>query len=51
MIENKNNEKNLELEKEEVNVYGIPECDQVRKDCLNDCIVVGHLFQPLNNLK
>lgn len=41
MIENKNNEKNLELEKEEVNVYGIPECDQVRKDCLNDCIGGG----------
>ena len=41
MIENKNNEKNWKLEKEEVNVYGIPECDQVRKDCLNDCIGGG----------
>lgn len=33
--------KETELEQAEVNVYALPECDQVRKDCLNDCIGGG----------
>lgn len=40
MIMNENEQKK-ELEQVEVNVYGLPECDQVRKDCLNDCIGGG----------
>ena len=36
-----NNEQKKELEELEVNIYSIPECGQVRHDCLNDCIGGG----------
>lgn len=32
---------NVELLKEEVSIYGLPDCDIVRKNCENDCIGGG----------
>lgn len=32
---------NEELLKEEVNIYELPDCDIVRKQCENDCIGGG----------
>lgn len=36
-----NSEQKEELEMLEVNLYGIPECGQLRNACLNDCIGGG----------